>query len=204
MRHFSVGLTLLLLLSTVGGSQVAGAQEIDGTEALRAWERETGVYVTKAAKDRFPSYQASTFADSAPAYGFQNPEKIAAAMSRGSKLQIEPSNTFGKQKVLTDDIGQRSLIGDERQYAYVLSLFSFPTVASFLEKFATIRLSVQPVPPRDYKVVINGEDCPATEKGEYRVLPGSATINVTRVSKPACTWKGEIPAGKEHLVSCQF
>jgi hypothetical protein len=72
VRHFSVGLTLLLL-STVGGSQVAGAQEIDGTKALRAWERETGVYVTKAAKDRFLKLQHLPIAH--PLMAFKIPKK---------------------------------------------------------------------------------------------------------------------------------
>src|SRR4051794_24960436 len=41
------------------------------------------------------------------------------------------------------------------------------TSSLWLVRFPTIRLNVNPTAPRDYVVSINGEDCPATEKGLY-------------------------------------
>ena len=73
---------------------------------------------------------------------------------------------------------------------------------SFIERYATVRLDVTPIPPRDYKVVINGEDCPATERAVYRVVPGAVAVEVTRIGKPACNWSGSIASGREQLVNC--
>ena len=73
-----------------------------------------------------------------------------------------------------------------------------------MEKFSTIKLEVQPAPPRDYKVVVNGEECPATEEGVYKVLPGDSSINVSRPNLPVCQWRGPLTAGQTRVVNCRL
>jgi hypothetical protein len=77
-------------------------------------------------------------------------------------------------------------------------------LSGWLEKFPTIRLIVQPAPPRDYSVAINGEDCPATERGLYKVPSGSVEVRVVRAGKPPCVWTGNLTYGRTQDVPCDF
>jgi hypothetical protein len=79
----------------------------------------------------------------------------------------------------------------------------FERLMAFLETFPTIRIVVQPAPPRDYSVVINGEECPATEQGVYKVPGGWVDVRVERPGKPPCVWKGPLLKGKQE-VACQL
>src|SRR5262245_59999176 len=46
------------------------------------------------------------------------------------------------------------------------------TAWTWMARFPTIYLIVQPIPPRDYSISINGENCPATERSLYKVPAG--------------------------------
>jgi hypothetical protein len=99
----------------------------------------------------------------------------------------------------------RIRIGEEPSKSdYLLSFRSAQTVGAYLERFSTIKLVVKPAPPRDYTVIINDETCPATEEGVYKVLPGSAKVNVSRTKKPRCNWQGSIGAGATQLIECSL
>ena len=74
----------------------------------------------------------------------------------------------------------------------------------WLEKFPTIRLIVQPAPPRDYSVAINGEECPATERSLYKVPYGAVEVRVVRSGKPPCVWTGRLMDGRTQEVPCNF
>jgi hypothetical protein len=198
---------LVLLIGTVARSQAVFAQ-VNATTSINEWERQTGVYVTKAVRAQFPKYQAEQFDRAAATTGFQRADQIAGAL-RSSKVKIYSHGHIADSAVghavLEDESGhpnQLQLTGDQRRALF--EVFGTDFVASFVEKFATIRLDVVPVPPRDYRVVINGESCPATLKGLYKVPPGSTEVNVTRVKKPPCNWNGDISAGKQQLVSCKL
>jgi hypothetical protein len=77
-------------------------------------------------------------------------------------------------------------------------------LSGWLERFPTIHLVVQPAPPRDYSVAINGEDCPATERGLYKVPFGSVEVRVVRTGRPPCVWSGKLVDGRTQEVSCNF
>jgi hypothetical protein len=192
-------------LATIGSSYVKALRP-DWQTILPKWLH-PGVYVTKAVTAQFPKYQAVQFSNKATSLGFQNTEEVAVAL-RASKLKLVGAptlNAWAGSAAIEDESGNLNKLPIPRaQYRYVASLFSITTVSDFLETFATVQLDVKPVPPRDYKVVINGDDCPTTDKAVYRVLPGVTTVNVTRAKKPPCTWNGDIPAGKEQLVSCKL
>jgi hypothetical protein len=52
------------------------------------------------------------------------------------------------------------------------------TAWTWMARFRTIRLIVQPTPPRDYTILISGEDCLATERSLYKVPDGFVTVRV--------------------------
>jgi hypothetical protein len=178
--------------------------QTDNSTLFANWQKEKGVYLTEPVKRQFPQYQASLFSDKAAGLGSENKDALTAAL-RESRVKLFPGGAHGSI-AFTDHIGNvthtQPVQGQETNY--IASLFSWSTFSAFLEKFATVHLTVQPAPPRDYKVEINGDDCDATDQGLYVVMPGRTTVDVTRPQKPACNWSGEIGAGKTQLVNCQL
>ena len=73
-----------------------------------------------------------------------------------------------------------------------------------LQSYPTVHVVVDPVPPRDYKVSINGDDCPPTEKGVYKVPSGNVQVSVTRPNKTPCSWTGNLSDGREQLIQCSL
>lgn len=78
----------------------------------------------------------------------------------------------------------------------------FAALVPGLRRLPTIVLTVSPSPPRDYRVEINGEECPATEQSQYKVAPGAIIVRVTRGGRPDCAWQGTVTA--DTIVKCEF
>jgi hypothetical protein len=74
----------------------------------------------------------------------------------------------------------------------------------WIERFPTIRLVVEPTPPRDYIVSINGEDCPPTERGLYKVPIGATNVRVERSGRAPCLWSGTLVDSRTQEVLCNF
>lgn len=175
------------------------------SNAAAAQSQET--YLTKAVRSALAAEMAEKIAAVASKVGFDATETTAlAAGARDGSLKLSTRPEFNQVAggVVAETSVGRVQFSSTFQLDAILRALSASSYDSFLHEFPTIRLEVKPTPPRDYKVVINGEDCPATESGLYRVPPGDTTVNVTRADKPACTWSGQIQSGKEQLVSCQF
>jgi hypothetical protein len=162
--------TLYLLVQTIA-VQSAFAQ--DASKLIDRWQRDTGIYVTRSVREQFPSYQADEFAKRTSMSDSKNREQIAGAIRRS---QVQISAGFA---VWRNDEGQIQRIPLDQNS----NVFNSATFSAFVDKFATVHLTVKPVPPRDYQVVINGESCPATIRGLYRVSPGTTVVNVTRPKK---------------------
>jgi hypothetical protein len=66
-----------------------------------------------------------------------------------------------------------------------------------------IHLVVNPVPPRDYVVKINGREYPATPESMYGVAPGSSVeVVVTRGTLQPC--ERTLVVRKDETVTCEF
>jgi hypothetical protein len=166
-----------------------------------------GVYLTKSVRSALAAEIANSIAATAPRVGFN--EKETTALVTGARDGSLKFRDYTGPYPAAGAVFAETSLGDV-QFRNAVQLDTIQRIASisshsaFLEKFATVRLDVMPVPPRDYKVIINGEDCPATERSLYRVPAGDTAVNVTRIGKPACAWSGQIPSGSEHVVVCQF
>jgi hypothetical protein len=92
-------------------------------------------------------------------------------------------------------------------YAYAggssSSSWSWNTFA-IVSKLPTVVLSVQPVPPKNYQVWINGEKCPLTDTAKYLVPPGTIQVKVTYPGKTPCNWSGTLSGSDEQEVDCAF
>jgi hypothetical protein len=70
-------------------------------------------------------------------------------------------------------------------------------VFSMLEHYPVLHIVVTPIPPRDYRIYINGVRQLVTEQSEYVVRYGTIDVTVQRVGIPACTWSKEVEDDEE-------
>jgi hypothetical protein len=74
----------------------------------------------------------------------------------------------------------------------------------WIEKFPIIRVIVEPTPPRDYTITVNGEDCTSHNKDAFKVPAGVAEVRVERLGKPPCVWSGHVTSGRTQEVACNL
>jgi hypothetical protein len=193
MKHRSLSIAFILLF-------------VDCTVALAQWTIIDDAYLTKPVHDALVNAMADRFKTLGPKAGFSLSETtgLAAAIRTGPlhTLSIASAGEQGKLVIATPN-GRVPITTPEKESA-IRSAYSISSYESLFQKYATVHLSVSPIPPRDYKVIINGEDCPATEKSIYRVPPGVTTVNVTRVGKVPCAWAGAVLSGTEQTVECKL
>jgi hypothetical protein len=159
----------------------------------------TGVFNTALVRFHMTLRAHDKFVRSAPSVGFKpNQIAIVAAGIKDQSLESLPGGQWGRVKTSYGEFAFQSAAQSK------LVIAAADQDGLFLQTFAIIRLEVKPVPPRDYRVNINGEDCPATERALYRVLPGSTNVSVLRKGKPTCNWVGDIQPGEELLVACSL
>lgn len=153
-------------------------QSVD--EVIAHWAKENDLVVTKGARESVKSIIFNTNTYKKPSitiYPYpSDPEVIGSEAPREKK------------------VGGRSY--DPK---WVASRDSIPSI---LTRYPTVILAVQPVPPRDYSVRINGEELPVSEKAVYCVAPGSVTVRIERKGKPPCDWKGSVSEGQNQLILC--
>jgi hypothetical protein len=201
MRVLLLGLGLAILCSQALAQEVMWGRDLIANAVQQA-----GVYLTPAAERNLRAQIAKDFGEGAGKAGFgaDGPAfanalaygKIYSVGGGGAGFYVANSPSLQAQAKIPGDA--RPLVG------YLFYFTGTKQFALYLQKFGTIQIKVNPVPPRDYSVTINGESCPATEKGEYKVMPGNSTVKVTRPTKPSCDWSGSIAEGGVQLVACSL
>ena len=163
-----------------------------------------GAFITVPVAKELGQARAAEFIKAASSAGFTSREaRVIARGLRDAKIKVaDPSRSSWRQtfttphgSVTVSTIEQAGL--GRRAMGYV-------PYAGFFEKYATVRLAIRPAAPRDYKVVINGEKCPATARATYLLRPGKAKVTVTRAGKPPCAWAGAVSRSKERTVACRL
>jgi hypothetical protein len=180
---------LLATAAMIFVSAAAGAQTLDPN----------GAYLTKPARAQVGQFLAEQFSVSAMTLGFEAAD--AQLIAQGLRDQSLKLGILGAGSVQTS---QGTIRVNDQQYSYIKNIASSATFRPIIERFASVRLMVNPVPPRDYKIVINGEECEPTERDLYRVLPGHVAVRVSRTGKPECNWTGSIAGGKEQVIACSL
>ncbi len=195
------------MLFVVISSQAASAQTTTaktGGPFFDSALNRLGVYLTAPVADQYRRASAAKFSEGAAQAGFSHYEAtvLTNSMLTGD-IRIQPGGKWGKFVAKNPDIVIDAEPGQTKG-RYLSSFLSVDTTTSLLERFSTIKLVVKPVPPRDYKVIVNGEECPATEAGVYKVLPGESMVNAVRTGRPKCEWHGPIAPGATQEVDCSF
>jgi hypothetical protein len=158
-------------------------------------------YLTGPVADSYRQVAAAKFLDGAEHAGFSSREAkgFSDGMVKGDIIFV-PGGVWGN--IVSKQAGVEISLEPGKKKAYLLSFTDVQT--AILEKYSTIRLLVKPAPPRDYKVIVNGEECPATEAGIYKVMPGESAVKVSRPSIKECEWHGPIGPGAVQEVDCSL
>ena len=127
--------------------------------------------VTKGAREQLVRNVVAEFTASAHKAGL-NPDdasRLSGALADGGTVEATPGggNLVGRSS--TGKVMASVGMSNPDQSKVLLMGWRVDHIAwSILARYPTIHLVVQPVPPRDYSVKINGEDYPATESSVWR------------------------------------
>jgi hypothetical protein len=197
---FSLAFAVCVLSSAFDNALCQTTRDMD--REINAWADQKGVVVTKTARDELGQALVGFVKINAPAVGFGASEINSLERSaRESSMTLQDSTSpIARYVVVSPNASTVPVNAFQTQFVFAL----FGLVTPTLERFPNIRLVVQPVPPRDYTVHINGQRYEATERGLYGVAPGRVGVRVIRETKPPCAWEGMVLRDSEQLVSCNF
>lgn len=189
-------------------SNAAFAQEtrrLSTEMSIQSWSASKGIYVLKLARESVSRSMASKI-DSDPTISFGPKKKLSSAIASYGALDLNYSNRPGpRERTVTAVLPTKEDIELSYEAAYSVSnVFSFVFVSIVLDQLPTIHVVVEPAPPRDYRIVINGEDCPPTEESQYAAPAGAINVSVQRAGKKPCTWSGKLASGQAQQVKCSL
>lgn len=194
---------LLIILSA--GATSAGAQEVDVTleKVIAQWSTEAGIIVTPAAAEAALKDVATKISTNALKAGVDPVQvaKFATVIEQGGYVSTVPGGIVGE-----GDAGKADLrLGGSHLYAEIVSTLQPKYVFMQLYQYPTLTVLVEPVPPVDFVIEINGwRPREAKPDGTYAFEPGEIDLLVTRNNRPDCTWKGRLEAGQKFSVSCKM
>lgn len=197
----SVAVALALVASQAADAQAQDKKPPD--QFFGPALNQLGAYLTGPVADSYRRASAAKFLEGAEQAGFSYPEakSFSDGMIKGN-IRFQSGGQWGY--IVSSDPHAEIVAEPGTKTGYLSSFASVQTATTFLEKFSTIKLLVKPAPPRDYKVVVNGEQCTATEAGIYKVMPGLSAVKVTRPSKPECEWHGPLAPAEVKELDCSL
>jgi hypothetical protein len=186
----------LLCLSAAASAQSAKESAKDFTPA--------GAYITAPVAKELGQARASEFSKAASSAGFTTRETrlIARGLRDATIKVVNPKASAWRQTFKT--LHGSVTVSTIEQAGLIRRAMGYLPYSDFFDQYATLRLSVRSPLSRDFKVTINGETCPATDKASYLVPPGKVSVTVTRAGKPACAWSGTVEGKKERTVECRL
>ncbi|MER9091520.1 hypothetical protein NKI34_10380 [Mesorhizobium sp. M0700] len=198
--------TKAALFATMAFALVSGAsaQDTNWDAIIAEWADQRGELVTPAAQKAALKAFSDDFMAKASVLRIapDATANIAKAMTGDGYVTVKP---HGVVVVAFGSDGERTFTFTEPgQFDAVVKALEPKLLFAQLVEFPLVKVLVDPVPPVDYIVEINGERVQAREKGEYRVDIGETTVRVTRPPHPDCSWKGTLPAGAEQEVACKL
>lgn len=185
----------------------------DMSKVIDSWTAITGIVVTESAKAQIAEGVAHRFSSAADAAGFttSETEQLSHKITGNKPLIAMTTPEYGKVgvsygKIFGDfDSNSASIeFRNSQQEALVWQTFDPRHILEVLNKLPTIFVVVTPVPPRDYRISINGQDVQVTDKSEYGVPRGKVKVSVIRSGKPPCTWAGTLRGSQNETVNCSF
>jgi hypothetical protein len=161
-----------------------------------------GVVVTSAARQAVLTEVAEGFGAEAIAAGFDPADvsTFSQAILKEGYITTVPGGLIGQW-----DSGKVEIpLKGPAQYQAIENTLSPKAVFMQIRHRPIVKIVVNPVPPRDYVVEINGVREKTTELSAYRVDAGKVAVRVTRANKPPCTWEDELTFGEEKEIPCDL
>jgi hypothetical protein len=183
-------------IAALFGMRCASAQTIEEQlyQPVEEWARQTGEYVPLVVRQEYAkmlSYQAAIMASDLERGGLLD-QRHAIGKAQGKVAEGQVTAARPSPLEITVMITQQ------------MTRLARDQPGLWLQHFPTIRVIVQPTPPKDFLLTINGEQCPATEKAIYRVPAGAVTIRVWREGGAPCEKTYNTVQGQVYEVQCAF
>jgi len=189
------GLFTALILS---GSP-ASSQEVYFEQSIDEWRIASGVSVTDAGQKAALQAVAASFSEDAIAAGVDPlmAAKFSEAILGKGVIGGTADGMFAKWAKGSSELKFQT--ADAKIRALNSSF-----LVTQLERLPRVVFYVEPVPPKDFVIEINGEVAELTDRLEYAVDPGWVNVRVTRNLKPDCSWAGELKPGAMQAVNCKM
>jgi hypothetical protein len=163
-----------------------------------------GAFITAPVAKDLGQARAAEFIKAASSAGFTSKEtRLVARGLRDATIAVVDLSASAWRQTFKTPHGSVTVSTIE-QAGLIRRAMGYLPYSDFFDHYATIRVIVSPAPPRDYKVTINGEHCPTTDKATYLVRPGKASVTVTLTGKPLCAWAGTVSVTTEQAVECSL
>ncbi len=204
MKKLSVPFLVAAMLSS--SVQTGWSQEVNLsiTNAVSEWSAASKVVVLPSARRVALDALALQFGSEIIAAGVEavDAAKFARSISEGAYIASTPDGLIGKWETGEAEL----LLSSPVQTEAVSKFLSMDVVAMQLRKLPRITVTVSPVPPRDYVILINNQPNRARDRDAeiFAVEPGTVTVQVTRKDKPDCKWRGDMALGDEHELHCDL
>lgn len=197
---------VLMVCSTSAIDHSAKAQDftLSASEAVNVWSNETQVTVLPAAKTAALSAAAYQFGSQAIAAGIKPMEfaPVGKSISEGGSVFIMPESVIAKW-----ESGYMEMkLDNGGKYKSLETALSSDFISLQLRELPRIVITIDPVPPRDYIIVINNNTEYARERDKeiFAVEPGPVKVKVTRENKENCEWEGVLGFGDEEAIHCSM
>jgi hypothetical protein len=212
-------LTILVSAAFVVTTTGAIAQTFDRNTsvngAIDTWSRENGVTVTDEVRGAVGRNEAIEFLNGAPKVGLKPRDawRLGGVIASGGTVQSTTRGNFWVMMGRTDtgqfvtsarpSPPQQIELFDEASKAWLnfteLGSHIKAHVFQLLQTYPKVHLVVQPVPPKDYTVKINGKLYGTMD--EYLVPTGTLiTFKVERAGKMPCDWSGQVVEDNMQIV----
>ncbi|ESY94860.1 hypothetical protein [Mesorhizobium sp. LNHC209A00] len=195
-------LRAMVIAIAVATPFAAQSQEVDYDRLIAEWAKGRGEIVTPSAQKAALKAAAEGFSTKAISAGLNHEaaDKIALAITDAGYVVAKPHGVTAKWST-----GEYTFAWeDSGQFEAISKALEPELIYASLDRFPSIIVVVEPVPPVDYVTEINGETVTSVEKGVYRVDPGDVVVRVTRPTHPDCLWKGTLETGAKQQVDCKL
>jgi hypothetical protein len=225
-----VALFLIVTTFAVKDASAKDKTRFDIKSALAMWSKQNQVVVTSSAAEQAGRDLAEEFVWRAPHEGIKGSDArrlsqliargriiVSASRRRSATLRGYPGDVvvtakepehWGEEDVPAAKSHREPDMADlPQQQSWSISQFLETifgdSLDELLEMYPKLHIVVQPIPPRDYSVKINGRIYQATETSLYGVSSSVVvTVRVERLGKPPCEWSGKLPKGQVQTIAC--
>ncbi len=127
----------------------------------------------------------------------------SAASERGAAAQPATDQATGDRIVATVEVLERVRAARQNDPGKFGSEVKVPGLLPQVSDYPTMTVNIYPADPADFVVTINDTRYPSGARA-FRVVPGTASIVVTRRGKEPCKATLEVTASGPNVIACRL